>query len=222
MTPAEQKQFDDAFVAAQGDGKQIAIAMYELGKKVAAPAVLPAGWRAVPEVPTMDMAKAGGEHTAVWDESGEPMPFHETIGRAMLAYASMLRAAPALPAAAPVPESQPAALTQAQIDQIAEGWDGCMYDAPGEFIDIGASLRRALAALSAPPAAPVAADAGWKENTGDEPLFHVDLEFRDGEIRKGECTGSYYWHLTGQGEDIVRWRLTPVSADNQQEGQSNG
>jgi len=39
------------------------------------------------------------------------------------------------------------ALTQAQIDQIAEGWDGCTYDAPGETIDIGASLRRALAQL---------------------------------------------------------------------------
>lgn len=50
--------------------------------------------------------------------------------------------------AAPTPESQPAALTQAQIDRIADSWDGCMYDAPGEFIDIGASLRRAPADLS--------------------------------------------------------------------------
>lgn len=37
--------------------------------------------------------------------------------------------------------SNHAALTE----QVAESWDGCQYDAPGESLDIGASIRRAFA-----------------------------------------------------------------------------
>lgn len=37
-----------------------------------------------------------------------------------------------------VAERAPASII---INQIAEGWDGCMYDAPGETIDIGADIR---------------------------------------------------------------------------------
>jgi hypothetical protein len=31
----------------------------------------------------------------------------------------------------------------AVLEQIAQGWDGCMYDAPGETLDIGADIRAA-------------------------------------------------------------------------------
>jgi hypothetical protein len=51
----------------------------------------------------------------------------------------------ALLAAAPVAPACP--LTQAQIEYIADQWDGCMYDAPGDTIDIGAWLRRNLAKI---------------------------------------------------------------------------
>ncbi|MDR0212535.1 MAG: hypothetical protein LBJ15_00850 [Comamonas sp.] len=54
----------------------------------------------------------------------------------------------------------------AWLDSLAASWDGCMHDAPGEMIDIGASIR--AAAMAAPtqclhqiaePAAPQAAQA---------------------------------------------------------------
>lgn len=51
------------------------------------------------------------------------------------------------------------------INQIAEGWDGCMYDAPGETIDIGVTIRRAFAQLApvsdAPECAALPNEAGW-------------------------------------------------------------
>jgi hypothetical protein len=48
------------------------------------------------------------------------------------------------------------------LEQIAKSWDGCMYDAPGETMDIGASLRRqfkqlgSFSAQAAPQAYPAA------------------------------------------------------------------
>lgn len=41
------------------------------------------------------------------------------------------------------------ALTREQIDFIGEQWDGCMYDAVGETIDIGAAIRNSLSKLVA-------------------------------------------------------------------------
>lgn len=45
----------------------------------------------------------------------------------------------------------PAAVTPlpAVLEQIAQGWDGCKYDAPGETLDIGADIRAAAARLLA-------------------------------------------------------------------------
>ena len=46
--------------------------------------------------------------------------------------------------------SQPAELADASVvEQIAQQWDGCQYDAPGEMVDIGAAIRRAGKLLSA-------------------------------------------------------------------------
>ena len=46
------------------------------------------------------------------------------------------------------------------INQIADGWDGCMYDAPSETIDIGADIRAAFEQMapgsSCAPRLPVA------------------------------------------------------------------
>lgn len=45
---------------------------------------------------------------------------------------------------------QPAELANASVvEQIAQQWDGCQYDAPGEMVDIGAAIRRAGKRLSA-------------------------------------------------------------------------
>lgn len=45
---------------------------------------------------------------------------------------------------------QPAELADASVvEQIAQQWDGCQYDAPGEMVDIGAAIRRAGERLSA-------------------------------------------------------------------------
>lgn len=38
------------------------------------------------------------------------------------------------------------------LEKICESWDGCMFDAPGEMVDIGADLRRQFAAIVAQPA----------------------------------------------------------------------
>ena len=32
------------------------------------------------------------------------------------------------------------------IEKLAQSWDGCMYDAPGEYLDIGAAIRSAARA----------------------------------------------------------------------------
>lgn len=49
-----------------------------------------------------------------------------------------------------IPASQPAELADASVvEQIAQQWDGCQYDAPGEMVDIGAAIRRAGKRLSA-------------------------------------------------------------------------
>jgi len=49
-------------------------------------------------------------------------------------YGTPLYAGAAPAAVAPLP---------AVLEQIAQGWDGCMYDAPGETLDIGADIRAA-------------------------------------------------------------------------------
>ncbi len=48
------------------------------------------------------------------------------------------------------PDPQPAERANASVvEQIAQQWDGCQYDAPGEMVDIGAAIRRAGKRLSA-------------------------------------------------------------------------
>ncbi|WP_312836203.1 hypothetical protein [Comamonas sp.] len=37
------------------------------------------------------------------------------------------------------------------IEDLAQSWDECMYDAPGEMIDIGASIRKAASRVAPPP-----------------------------------------------------------------------
>ncbi|MFA9288010.1 hypothetical protein ACCQ08_24750, partial [Comamonas sp. SY3] len=37
------------------------------------------------------------------------------------------------------------------IEDLAQSWDECMYDAPGEMIDIGASIRKAASRAAPPP-----------------------------------------------------------------------
>lgn len=36
------------------------------------------------------------------------------------------------------------AKSKGAFERIAQGWDGCKYDAPGETLDIGADLRAAM------------------------------------------------------------------------------
>lgn len=48
------------------------------------------------------------------------------------------------------------------LERIAESWDGCMYDAVGESIDIGKCLRQQFAALS-PPVADISGQEGERE-----------------------------------------------------------
>jgi len=49
-----------------------------------------------------------------------------------------------------VADHNPAELANASVvEQIAQQWDGCQYDAPGEMVDIGAAIRRAGKRLSA-------------------------------------------------------------------------
>lgn len=108
MNPAEQKQFDDAFVAAQGDGKQIAIAMYELGKRVATPAVLPAGWKYIAV-----HAAAFDDLTYALSRSQENDHLPGDVGNAWEVFEFDVNAVPtASPAPAAVPESQPAGQTK--------------------------------------------------------------------------------------------------------------
>ncbi len=48
------------------------------------------------------------------------------------------------------PDPQPAERANASVvEQIAQQWDGCQYDAPSEMVDIGAAIRRAGKRLSA-------------------------------------------------------------------------
>ncbi|MFI8570444.1 hypothetical protein ACIGEO_02840 [Stenotrophomonas bentonitica] len=48
------------------------------------------------------------------------------------------------------PDPKPAERANASVvEQIAQQWDGCQYDAPGEMVDIGAAIRRAGKRLSA-------------------------------------------------------------------------
>lgn len=44
------------------------------------------------------------------------------------------------------------------LEKIAESWDGCMYDAPGAMLDIGASLREQFADLRTSAAQAAQAD----------------------------------------------------------------
>lgn len=90
----------------------------------------PDGWKLVPIEPTVEMLTT------------EAIDTGERTSRTT--WAGMLAAAPTPPAA-----PQPRELTGA-LEQIAESWDGCMYDAPGETVDIGADLRRAFAKVTAP------------------------------------------------------------------------
>jgi len=105
-------------------------------------------------------------------------------------------------------------LSDEQIDKITQshgtgGW---------QTVDDMRKFARAVLAAATPAASVPAASEGWTDNTGDEPMVLVDLEFRDGRIENGEYAGSYYWQLTGRGEDIVRWR---PAAPTQAEGQSH-
>ena len=71
-------------------------------------------------------------------------------------------AAPAVPVIdAPRVEDwpSPADLIAENLDNIADQWEECMYDAPGETIDIGASLRIDFAKLDLTGAAPIARQA---------------------------------------------------------------
>ncbi|MFC4922970.1 hypothetical protein [Delftia deserti] len=61
--------------------------------------------------------------------------------------ARLARAGAAPAAVAPLP---------AVFEQIAQSWDGCMYDAPGETLDIGADIRAAAKRLLAEHPAAVA------------------------------------------------------------------
>jgi hypothetical protein len=51
------------------------------------------------------------------------------------------------------PEAQLSARQAAPdwIEDLAQSWDECMYDAPGEMIDIGASIRKAASRAAPPP-----------------------------------------------------------------------
>ena len=65
-------------------------------------------------------------------------------------------------AAAPAPTAD----LSARLEEIAESWDGCEYDAPGEMMDIGASLRSAFAKLSLLATQPAAAPQDEQEAIG--------------------------------------------------------
>ncbi|WP_407306195.1 hypothetical protein [Acinetobacter sp.] len=50
---------------------------------------------------------------------------------------------------APIPEQASGVEGLAEeLERIAQSWDGCEYDAPGEILDIGASLRREFSSLT--------------------------------------------------------------------------
>lgn len=85
-----------------------------------APAV-PDGWQLVPTAITLEMRKAAGEYDrATFD------PTWAGTWEAMLA-------------AAPKPAQQPPSV----IEEIAQQWDGCIYDSPSGDIDIGWAIRAA-------------------------------------------------------------------------------
>lgn len=68
----------------------------------------------------------------------------------MLVAAGKAQAAPAVPVNAAPSDDEwptPADLLAEHLENIAEQWTECIYDAPGEMIDIGASLRREFAKL---------------------------------------------------------------------------
>ncbi|WP_333906127.1 hypothetical protein [Delftia acidovorans] len=74
----------------------------------------------------------------------------------------------------------PAAVTPlpAVLEQIALGWDGCKYDAPGETLDIGADIRAAAKRLLAEQPAAVTCHAEALAK-----LRHLYLNMSNGSVR---------------------------------------
>lgn len=60
----------------------------------------------------------------------------------------------------------------AALEQIAQGWDGCKYDAPGETLDIGADIRAAAKRLLAEQPAAMAGPT-WGEQQVHALAIHM-------------------------------------------------
>lgn len=176
----------------------------------AAPAVLPAGWKAVPITSTSDMDEAGW--LAINADSAHRID-------AERCWDAMLAAAPALPAA-PVDESRAGALSETQ--QYRTGYGDGLRAAAKIAEEYGAHLAaEAIRNLqsTAPVASPVAADSeGWKENTGTQPVaddVQVEVKLRDGAAVMA-AAGNYRWTFANgmngwfAANDIIRWRLAPA------------
>jgi hypothetical protein len=104
------------------------------------------------------------------------------------------------------------------LEQIAKSWDGCMYDAPGETMDIGASLRRQFKQLgsSSTQAAPDAVRYAALEEAANA-LCHWVEQIKPGQRWLGTL---HYGHLMRTLGD-VQAALKPTPADDSQKGDNH-
>jgi len=112
------------------------------------------------------------------------------------------------------PDPQPAERANASVvEQIAQQWDGCQYDAPGEMVDIGAAIRRAGKRLSAEVAEQQGAECGYviADGTGEKfmawgqvgPEWVADRSAALWLVRRADAEA-----LAAENEDA--WLILPV------------
>lgn len=108
------------------------------------------GYRTLEAILATQAADAGAAEPVAWQHRMGPTDnwdectkeFHDWVLREPKEWgAAEVRALYAAQPAQQLQQAVARALAE-QREQIAQGWDGCMYDAVGETIDIGAAIRQ--------------------------------------------------------------------------------
>ena len=102
---------------------------------------------------------------------------------------------------------------EAMRAKAAQGWDGCMYNAPGETLDIGADIRALPLPTGSQPAGAVPGE--WiKWQGGECPIsdgVRHQIKMRDGYLSSDDSDAQSWigWGHTAGECDIVAYRVLP-------------